>query len=543
MAADTAGALATGKAGVASTQRPRSLGALVAISLFWFALNFHCAAILTILVPSQVTGLLFHLAPGATLADRTAWVNAHAEITQALVEAPGLIVALIANPLFGLLSDRTRLRLGRRRPYILGGTALNVVGLALMGLAPLAFIQQGSGNIVGPAIIALLVGLMVTQLGNNAAAAPFHALLPDMVPEAQRGKASGIMGLALFLGQIGGAIAPSLVGFNSSALLKGAQSPAVFDHGIAIGYGTVAVVITLMALLTLVTVHEDPWQPGAEAEAHRAADRRMGRELGITVVTVSVLSAALIVLFNSGLLGTNLNGDSFNVVELVAVVAASYGAARAFDFRPRRNPDFSWVVATRTLVMMGVYTVQNFIEQYMRKVAIPHSTADAFQPSPEVATTLFIVILTVTALLSTLIAGWGSDRIGRKRMVYISGAFMAVVGAAFVVAPYLVAGHVLTLAFIAAAVFGIGYGAYVSVDWALVADVLPSEATFARDMGVWNIGLTMPQVVALVFGSWLVALGTAISDTTLGYTFLFVWFVIFCVLGTVTVRNIRGIAR
>lgn len=543
MAAETAGALAAGKAGVASTQRPRSLGTLVAISVFWFALNFHWAAILTILVPAQVTGLLFHLAPGATLADRTSWVNAHALFTQALVEAPGLIVALIANPLFGLLSDRTHSRLGRRRPYILGGTALNVVGLALMGLAPLAFIGRGSGSIVAPAILVLLVGLMVTQLANNAAAAPFHALLPDMVPEAQRGKASGIMGLALFLGQIGGAVAPSLVGFNSTALLNGTQSPAVFDRGIAIGYGTVAVVIAIMALLTLFTVREDRWVPGPEAAAHRAADQRMGRDLGITVVAVAILSALMVGFFNSGLLGTGLNYDSFNVVELVAVVVASFGAARAFDFRPRRNPDFSWVVATRTLVMMGVYTVQNFIYQYMREVAIPHSTADAFQPSPELATTLFIVILTVTALLSTLVAGWGSDRIGRKRMVYISGAFMALVGAVFVVAPYLVGGHVLTLAFIAAAVFGIGYGAYVSVDWALVADVLPSEATFARDMGVWNIGLTMPQVVALVFGSWLVALGTAISNTTLGYTFLFVWFVIFCVLGTITVRNIKGIAR
>ena len=543
MAADTAGALTAGKAGVASTQRPRSLGTLVAISIFWFALNFHWAAILTILVPAQVTGLLFHVAPGATLADRKAWVDAHALFAQALVEAPGLIVALIANPLFGLLSDRTRARLGRRRPYILGGTALNVVGLALMGLAPLAFIQQGSGSIIAPAIVVLLVGLMVTQLANNAAAAPFHALLPDMVPEAQRGKASGIMGLALFLGQIGGAIAPSLVGFNSTALLNGTQSSEVFDHGIAIGYGAVAVVIAIMALLTLFTVHEDRWVPGPEAAAHRVADRRMGRDLGVTVVAVAILSALMLALFNSGLLGAGLNYDSFNVVELVAVVVASYGAARAFDFRPRRNPDFSWVVATRTLVMMGVYTVQNFIYQYMREVAIPHSSADAFQPSPELATTLFIVILTVTALLSTLVAGWGSDRIGRKRMVYISGAFMAVVGAAFVVAPYLVGGHVLTLAFIAAAVFGIGYGAYVSVDWALVADVLPSETTFARDMGVWNIGLTMPQVVALVFGSWLVALGTAISNTTLGYTFLFVWFVIFCVLGTITVRNIKGIAR
>jgi MFS family permease len=193
-AAETAGAVAAGKA---STQRRRSLGGLIAISIFWFAINFHWAAILLLLVPSQVTGLLFHAAPGATFADRKAWVDAHQALTLALVEAPGLVVALIANPLFGLLSDRTPGRFGRRRPYILGGTALNVVGLLVMALAPALFIQEGSGNALAPSVLVLMGGLMLTQLANNAAAAPFHALLPDMVTEEQRGKASGIMGLAL----------------------------------------------------------------------------------------------------------------------------------------------------------------------------------------------------------------------------------------------------------------------------------------------------------------------------------------------------------
>ena len=138
---------------------------------------------------------------------------------------------------------------------------------------------------------------------------------------------------------------------------------------------------------------------------------------------------------------------------------------------------------------------------------------------------------------------WGviADRFGRKAMVYVSGAFMAVVGAAFVFAPYLVPGNLLLLAYVAAAIFGLGYGAYVSVDWALVADVLPDENTYARDMGVWNIGLTLPQVIATVLGAWFIALGTALVSQQFGYTLLFVWFVIFCVLGTVTVRFIRGV--
>jgi len=62
-------------------------------------------------------------------------------------------------------------------------------------------------------------------------------------------------------------------------------------------------------------------------------------------------------------------------------------------------------------------------------------------------------------------------------------------------------------------------------------------------MGVWNIGLTLPQVLAAVFGGWLIGLGLALGSLQLGYTFLFVGFVVFCVSGTVTVRYIKGVAR
>ncbi|WIG59211.1 MAG: putative MFS-type transporter [Ktedonobacterales bacterium] len=526
-------AITQSTAGVAATQRHRSLGELISISIFWFAINFHWAAILLILIPSQVTGLLFQAAPGATIAARSDWVLMNRPLVVALVEAPGLIVALIANPLFGLLSDRTPGRFGRRRPYILGGTALNVVGLAVMALGPALVAEPGNGNPLAPSLLMLMAGLMLTQLANNAAAAPFHALLPDLVPQEQRGKASGIMGLALFLGQIGGALVPIFFAFNSASLLDGSQPFATFAHGITLTYGAIAVVISLMAVLTALTVHEPPWHGDTISAAHRAADQRTWRALVLTVLAVLLFTGAALVLFRFTSL--TADSDSISILQLIAVILAGIGAAYAFGFSPRRNPDFSWVVLTRMLVMQGVYMVQTFLLLYMGDVA--HA------PSPEGATTTFIIILTLTATVSTLFAGWGSDRIGRKRMVYVSGAFMAVVGAAFVLAPYLVPGQVLTLAFGSAAVFGLGYGAYVSVDWALVADVLPSETTFARDMGVWNIGLTLPQVFAAIFGGWVLSLGIALGSKQFGYTLLFVWFVVFCVLGTVTVRNIKGVKR
>lgn len=519
----------------------RSLGGLIAISIFWFALNFHWQALLALIIPGQVLGLLFREAPAGTLVAQAAWVNDHAPLTQALVVVPGLIVALLANPFFGLLSDRTSGAFGRRRPYILAGTAVNVVGLAVMALAPTAFIVGHSGNPIAPSILVLLGGLVLTQLVNNAAAAPFHALLPDLVPQEQRGVASGFMGLAQLLGTIGGALVPALFGFNSKALLAGQQSFADYHTGIVRSYSVVAGVIVLMAALTAITVRERPWSPAprpAERSTEPASTKTAStanhtwRDLVITLAAVLVVVVGGLALLQARL-GLSLNADTLNVLQLIAVVVAGVGAMRAFEFRPRRHPDFSWVLATRLLVMMGIYIVYSFLLLYMQNVANA--------ANPEAATSTFLIILTVTATISTAFAGWASDRLGRKRMVYLSGSFMAVVGAAFVLAPYALPGSILTVIFVAGAFFGLGYGAYIAVDWALVADVLPSEETFARDMGVWNIVFTIPQALAVVFGAWLLGLGLVLGSRGLGYTFLFIAFAIFCVMGTVTVRYIKGV--
>src|SRR6266567_9158919 len=97
---------------------------ILAISIFWLALNFHWAALGIIILPSQVFKLVGELHKGEALA---------------FVLVPGAFVALFSNPLFGLLSDRTRGRMaswGRRRPYILIGTLVNVGGLIWMAAAP-----------------------------------------------------------------------------------------------------------------------------------------------------------------------------------------------------------------------------------------------------------------------------------------------------------------------------------------------------------------------------------------------------------------------
>jgi MFS family permease len=535
----------------------RSFWGLLSISIFWLALNFHWAAIIVIILPSQVEALLAHSYLQSHAFNQSAlntFINNNKAVALALVSTPGLLVALFSNPLFGMLSDRTFGRWGRRRPYIVGGTLLNIVGLLLMAVAP--------------NIITLLLALCLVQFANNAAAAPFHAYLPDLVNEEQRGLASGLMGLAQSVGIILGAeVIGQLVHINAVQDATSAASVQSALSGYAgellAAYGAIAAIMLLLMLLTIVSVKEPAWPRQAREAAVRATGwftsyrRQIGEGALALALVIVVLVGSLLVLQIFGLRfdldGAHLPQSStpqaasdaaqhaniaINGVLLVVMLIVTIWAARLFDFRPRRDPDFAWVAGTRLLVTLGVQTVEVFLQYYFHDVL--------GRTDQEAQAGLFAAVLTVAAALTTFFGGWYSTRIGRKRMVYLCGAVMTAVAAIFIPLNFLaISGAVnsntgITIALVAGAIFGLGYGAYLSVDWALVADVLPSKERFARDMGIWNIAVTIPQVIAFVIGSILLSLTV---PTSIRYTLLFVTFAVYSIAGTVTVRYIKGVKR
>ena len=101
----------------------------------------------------------------------------------ALVTGVGSLLAIVSNPLFGRLSDRTTSRLGMRRPWMLVGLVGGAVGTLTVALAPTIGI--------------VLAGWCLAQVFLNAVLAAQTAILPDQVPTAQRGMVSGILGVCL----------------------------------------------------------------------------------------------------------------------------------------------------------------------------------------------------------------------------------------------------------------------------------------------------------------------------------------------------------
>ncbi len=212
-------------------RRPLSRIELMRISLYWLALSGLWAAIgfqllpwlaRHLVCPAGVDAATCAALPDAMFTPIALDIRMEPERATAYVALLGAAVAFIVQPIAAAASDYTRSRLGRRRPWILVGTALDVVFLVALANAH-TFLAVG-------ALIVLL------QLSSNLAQGPFQGYVPDLVPERQVGTASGLVGMMSVAGQLVGAAIGALavvttsvpLGFLALAALEvGTMLPAV----------------------------------------------------------------------------------------------------------------------------------------------------------------------------------------------------------------------------------------------------------------------------------------------------------------------------
>lgn len=196
---------------------------------------------------------------------------------------------------------------------------------------------------------------------------------------------------------------------------------------------------------------------------------------------------------------------------------------RSFWVDPRRYPDFWWAFAGRFLLILAYQSVQSYLLYILRDYV---GLSDA--ESTAMSTPITAVML-VGALATTYFCGRLSDRTGRRKaFVFVSSMIMAASLAIPLAVPSL--GGMFALA----AVFGVGYGIYMSVDTALMNEVLPAADQAAKDLGILNIATALPQA----FTPALVGALILISG---GYTAVFVAGIVFAVLGALTVIPIRSV--
>ena len=192
-----------------------------------------------------------------------------------------------------------------------------------------------------------------------------------------------------------------------------------------------------------------------------------------------------------------------------------------FWVNPVKYPDFGWAWLTRFLVYLSYFTALGYLLYFLQDTV-------HYQKAAQGVTT-FQIILTGTLLLSSVASGVLSDRLQRRK-VFVVGASL-VIALSFLILAFFQTWLAVELA---GGVLGLGFGAYLGVDIALITQLLPSANARGKDLGVINIANAFPQIVGVSIAAFAV-------NTFHSYTLLFVLAAILALLGAGLIQRIKSV--
>jgi Na+/melibiose symporter-like transporter len=392
--------------------RPTSdlpLRQLLSLSVYWLGINAIWTGLHVLVLPKRMESI-FGLG--------------NAGLGLGLLTIAGVVTAILVQPTIGAISDYTRSRWGRRKPYIVVGAVLDVVFLWALASSE--------------TYIAILVALVLLQFSSNFAQGPFQGYVPDLVPARQVGRASALMGLMVIFGGMSGVGIVALGYLQLDPLApQAAVDAAFFWPTIALG---------LLQLLTMV----------------------------VLVLTV-----------DEGREGPDRGGRSW-----LQVARSTWGT----DILRERS--YVWLLLARLcyLTMPGVITAYA-VFLFERAFGLPPIDAGPV---------LFVTggLIAACTALAVVPAAWLSDRVGRKRVIYLAFALAAIGVAMLASAPS------VEVAMAALLPIGLSAGAFLTVDWALMTDIIP-KATTGRYMGISNVATATAGPLGLTIAGVVLAVVTA----------------------------------
>jgi MFS family permease len=201
--------------------------------------------------------------------------------------------------------------------------------------------------------------------------------------------------------------------------------------------------------------------------------------------------------------------------------------ASSYWLSPREHPDFGWAWLTRFLASLAIAMGTLYLLYFLRDAV---HYARLF-PGQTAADGLLILILIYTAcvVVAAIVGGIISDRRGRRKMmVTLSGLLMAAA------ALLLAVKETWPAALGAAFLYGLGYGAYIAVDQALITQVLPKARDRAKDLGIINIAIVCPGAIGAVIAAPLVSLA--------GYPALFGATAVVAIAASIGVWRIKSVS-
>ena len=401
--------------GIVDTRKPVSKSWISRYGLMYLGQNIAWATPSQLLIANQI--LIWH--PGEK------------EKLLGWIMGLGGLASMIASPLVGVLSDRTRTRFGKRAPWVLGGALAAAAALVAAAFAPGYFYLMA----------AWIFFQMVLAFSITTA----QTIPPDRVPIRQFGIISGVMGMTYTAAVVLGSVV-------------GAMFPIKLAYLITAG-------VLIVGVLPFLLIDREPAVVQEETKAERG------------------------------------------------------------PLLPRWSEatDFWWVFITRLLVTLAQAIALFYLLYYLRD-RVGMTTNEANQ-----GVMILSIIYAVCVVITAIWSGRASDRAGKRKIfVGLSSAGVAVACLVLVFA------HGFTAVIVAAVILGISWGVYQAIDQALVNQVLPSADDRAKDMGLVNLAVAIPNAVAPVIAAQIVT-------TQLGYSGLYSVAAALTLIGSVLIVKVKGV--
>jgi len=448
----------------------------------WFALTLRSQVLAGLVVPLLVQQFVGEAQKGTYYGTIRLWA---------------LMMALLMQALFGLLSDHSRSKWGRRRPFVFLGTVLEVV--IILSMAWIATLEGMRGYSI------LFIAYLLSMLTTNMSQAGTQGLLPDVVPQGKRGIASGVkmlLEVPLPLILVGLVVAPMISKGNMLA----------------------AIVVTCVAMLICMGLTMFVREKRPETSAAPLNWKPFISLLLMTgVFTIIILGLGQVVkIIIPAMPGASrfAYGAIGVIAMLLAVVVGIFASlAVHLDKSVRRNTPFIWLVISRLAALVAINNIASFLLYFIQeKFDMPGKQAASLAG-------MLPMVLGGFVILFGLVAGWLSDRYDRRMLTALSGVIGAI-GVAVIVL-----GSNVPMMYVAAGIIGLAYALFNVASWALGTDIIPRERA-GEFLGLQNLA----GAGAGAIGAYI---GGVIADQS-GYVLMMAMFGVMFLLSSAAAVLIRA---
>ena len=414
----------------------------ITINIYWLGLSTLSQTLTPLVFPLLVQGFVGEETKGTFFGTLRLW---------------SLMIALLSQAFWGMLSDHSTSRWGRRRPFIFGGTLADLVFIVAIG------VSAGLTGMNGYWFVFVMAILL--QISSNAAHGAEQGLIPDLIPEDKRGRFSSIK--AVF--EI--PVPVILVAFTIGPLIaKGNMWTGII----------IAMAILTLSMLITMLVPEQPhpkppsklnWAPFLRLFVMTAFFTAIIIGMGVSVRGLGRLLEGI---DSTGLLLILMGGVGLLAMALAVGLGVWASVRISIGEAAQANPSFTWWIINRLAFLVGTTNLSGFAVYFLQG-RLGYAEEEAAGPASQL-----MMVVGVFILISALSSGWLSDKFGHKRLVAVSG-IMATLGTLIILLT-----TSLNIIYVGGCLIGLAAGFFFTANWALGTELVPkSEA--GRYLGISNL--------------------------------------------------------